>query len=413
MMYFSTALIILSISILIVILALVSKLNKENEAETKQTLANVLDARGFFSSEILVINKLLSIAVNRDYSKIAIIENFDPNNPYVYSYQELATTFIYEIAKNNLNLKINYVKQGDKNTLYISPVKKETKEFFHRLFQHVGYKKIENKYADFDFKFSASSDWECSYIWAYSPFATGFAYFKTTPKQEFQIFNLRKSFFTIDTKYNYFELLIKKTRRQLLIYEPDFLDAVYKSIFDSIKQKTGMIVENSIYYDNHSNIVYLSNSISSLQSILLDEVEEIDYDNNCIHFSLFKNEKRISFPANAKLIEDIQEFIIGYNLRKIAKNFDYKTDKLINTTPYTKFIVDFTRHRVIYCANLNKISQFSFLTVPFEEIQNASLERFARKLFVRIYTKNKEAIDISCTKPEIAHYIYAQLQTIL
>ena len=101
--------------------------------------------------------------------------------------------------------------------------------------------------------------------------------------------------------------------------------------------------------------------------------------------------------------------MINYNLKKIAQNFDHKTDKLINTTPNTKFIIDFTRNRVVYCANLNKFVSFSYLFIAFDNILNIYTEKSGAKNFIRIHTKDKETIDVTCDKKEVAQYIEAQM----
>lgn len=413
MIYFIITLLILVIAIAIVSAVLVIKLEKQNQNKTKQLLLNILDERGFFAHETLVVNKFLSLAITSDYSKLAIIENFNPDMPVNYSYKEISTSFIYSLEKNNLNIRINYVKQGDKNTIYLNPIKKETKTFCYKLFKHINIKKLEHKYPVVNFSSSSASDWCNSFVWAYSPKLTSLAYIQTTPNIDFGIVNLRKSFFTIDIKYNYFETPLNGVRQQLLIYEPSFLDEIFESLFKTIKQKTSNVLNDLIYYDNYSDIVYLSNGTSSLQSILMNDIEEVYFKDNRIYFSLTKEERTIPFIANNEIIKGFEDFLITYNLGKIAKNFDYKTDKLINTTPYTKFIIDFSRDRIVYCANLNKLSQFSYISIGFNEIEKTTIEQSGRKAFVRIYTKNKEIVDVSCTKSEIAHYINAQLSSLI
>ena len=76
-------------------------------------------------------------------------------------------------------------------------------------------------------------------------------------------------------------------------------------------------------------------------------------------------------------------------------------------------IIDISRDRIVYCANLNSFLNFNYVIIPFDEIDEINLEKNAFKGFVRIYKKDKEIIDISCNKLEIAHYILAQMNKIL
>ena len=103
----------------------------------------------------------------------------------------------------------------------------------------------------------------------------------------------------------------------------------------------------------------------------------------------------------------------GYNLRKIASNFDYKTDKLVNTTQSTKFVFDYTRDRVVYCANLDTFEKFSYLKISFENLEDASVEKNGPNYFVIIYAKEDGVLDVSCKKGEVAEYICAQIKTII
>ena len=111
-------------------------------------------------------------------------------------------------------------------------------------------------------------------------------------------------------------------------------------------------------------------------------------------------------------IKGFSEFITTYNLRKIAQNFDYQTDKLINVTDTTKLVIDFSRDRLVYCANLDTLSKFSYMTIPFNTLKKATAEKSGNKSFVRILANEDEIIDVSCKKFEIAQYIMAQIQLI-
>ena len=66
---------------------------------------------------------------------------------------------------------------------------------------------------------------------------------------------------------------------------------------------------------------------------------------------------------------------------------------------------------MVYCANLNKFSSFSYIVIAFDNLKEAKLEKSGVNYFVRINTKNKETIDISCKKKQVAEYIMAQITT--
>ncbi len=412
MIYFIITILILLFLIIAVGVFLAIKLNIENKTKTKDAIVDYLDEKGFFPKETLFVNRNLSFALNKNCSKLALLENFNPYLPNSCSYQEIVSSFINSIEKNHFNIKLNYIKKGDKNTIYINPVNKETSAFFHDFFMRINVKKIENKYPEQNFSIVESSDWECSYIWAYNEKNSKFAYLKTEEKPIFNILNLRKEHFTLDVRYNYFELPILGLRQQILVYNNNFLNNLFNSFFNLIKEKTSCVLENLIYYDSFNNIVYISNGTSSLQSLIIDKIEEIYYKNNNIYFSLY-DETGINFFATPKFISGFEDFITNYNLRKIAQGFDYSVDKLINTTDYTKFIIDITRSRVIYCANLNKLEKFSYLILNFSEIEKITTENYNNKSFVRIQTKEEEIIDVSCNKQEVAHYITAQIKNII
>ena len=236
-----------------------------------------------------------------------------------------------------------------------------------------------------------------------------FAYIKTGKKAQVGKINLKKEHFTIDTKYKYFEAPIFGIAQQLFCYDKFFLSEVFDSINEYIQNKYSKIVDNSIYFDNYNNIIYLTNGLSSLQSIVIDKIDDVIYRDNRLSFDLYGENRTINFMSNQEQISEFENFVIDYNLKKIAQNFNHKTDKLINTTPYTKFIIDFSRDRMIYCANLNKFSKFSYLFISFDSVSNIKIEKSGLKHFIRITTKEKEIIDVTCDKKEIAQYIEAQI----
>lgn len=403
---FLILLIILIIAIVIVLSILIIKLENENKINTIQTIQDVLDNAGFYPIEIHFVNKKMTLALNKGQNKLAVIENFNPNNPSYYNYREIALSFIEKIEKGVVS-KIYYIKKGEIQPLSIYPVNKEILNFIHKIFKLSLIKRIETKFPQIRFSNFTSSDWACSYFWAFSKYDSSFAYLKTIGKIEIGKINLKKEHFTLDTKYNYFEAPIFGIAQQLFVYDKDFLNDLWQIMLNMVKDKYSQIIPNSIYFDVYNNIVYLTNGFSSFQSVVIDKIEDVQYRDNRISFDLFGENRVINYISNQQQISDFENFVIDYNLKKIAHGFDNKTDKVINTTLYTKLILDYSRNRIIYCANLNKFSSFNYLVIPFEDLKNIQVEKSGLKSFIRITTKNKEIIDITCDKKEVAQYIEA------
>ena len=352
------------------------------------------------------------MALNKNLSRLAIIENFN-SKTLSYIYDEIALQFIAGIEQlSSKTFKIDYIHQGEKKSIIVHSYNKEVKDFIYSIFKIANIKRIKDKFPECNFSITSTSDFENSYVWAFCPVNNSFVYFKTKDDSFMKKINLRKNYFTIDTKYNYFEIELMNEKQQLVIYDNLFLKELFASIYQNIKQKTSEMTENLIYYDDYCNIIYISNGINSLQSVLLNKVQDVIYKENKLCFLLNDNSINI-FPATNELIKEFEDFVIGFNLRKIANSFDYKFDKLINTTSNTKLIIDFSRDRIVYCAGLNSFLNFNYVIIPFNDIDEVNLEKNDFKGFVRIYTKDKEIIDISCNKLEIAHYILAQINTII
>lgn len=405
---FIILLIILIIAIISTLSYLIIKIETQYKNKSNRTLQDILDEKAFYPSELIFVNKHLSLALNKGKTKIAIIKNFNPNNPYYYNYEELALSFIEKI-ENNLAIKIYYLKNANINILNIYPANNEIKKFVHEIFKLSLSKRIESRYPQHRFTHFSTSDWECNYVWAYSKFDNTFAYFKMQPKPIINKINLRKEFFTIDTKYKYLEIPLFGMPQQLFIYEDNFLEEIYAEILNSISNKCATIVDNSIYYDSYSNVLYLTQENNSLQSIFINKTQEIYYKENRVSFDLFEEDRTIHYSSNKEQLSDLEDFITNLNLRKIAQNFNQKSDKLINTTPSTKLIIDATRNRIVYCANLNKLAKFSYLFLPLDSIHNIQIEKTGSKFFVRFHTKDKEIIDVTCDKKEVAQYIESQI----
>ena len=410
-------LIILFVFILIIILGFliyfIVKHSKNTNKITIDVVQEILESKGFYSKKILVVNPRLILALSKDCSMLAVIDNFNINMPTMYEFEIFATSFITSIEQKSCFYKIHYIKNGLNQTLSINTINSEIKNFFYLVLKEMCVKKIRQKFPQYKFNISSASDWSCSYVWAYAPKSCVFAYFISMDSPQIYKINLLKEHFTIDTKYNYFETRILGQMQQLLVYEKDFLYKIFNLLIESIKEKTSVISDDRIFYDKYKDVAYLTNGVNNLQSVRLDRIEDVFYQDNKIVFLPFDNEKTISYFADRDFIQEFEEFIISYNLRKIAIDFDYKTDKLINTTANTKFIIDKTRSRLVYCANLNSLSKFSYINIAFENIKNAEAQINSFSNFVRIYTKDKETIDVSCKKHEVAQYILAQIENII
>ena len=403
---------ILTIAIVVTLGILIYKTEKEIKMQTITTIQGLLESMSFPIYEIYFINKHLTIALNGAQTKIAVIENFNPKNPTYYSYKEIMLSFIERIELGT-TIKLHYFKKGEVQTLNIYPASAEVKDFIHRIYLHSYIKRIETKYPDFKFDTFASSNWSCDFVWGFSKKNGAFTYFQTGAKPVSYKINLKKENFTIDTKYKYFEAPIFGIPQQLLIFEKDFLDTIFDSMIEIIKKNYNPVVPNSIYYDNFKNVIYLTNGTTSLQSIVISEVKEVEYKDNRLSFELLKEGRIINYLSNHQQIADFENFLINYILQKITNNFEKKVDKLINTTQSTKFIIDFSRDRIIYCANLNKFNSFSYMIISFSELKDAKINKTGLKHFVRITTNNNQIIDATCDKKEVALYIEATIEKIV
>ncbi len=418
------AIVLVIISILLISAGLffVFLLRRKKKREVNNVVVDIkamLDNQGYSSGTIVYVNHFLSLMLNKLANKFYIIRNYCPDLNVQLDVEEVMVQFIrdFELSKNTIIL--NYYKSGEIKTLTITPLNDEIKKFVHRIFHNSCERKITERLPQYGFSLFSASDYNCNYFWGYSPKSNFFCYLKLedTIKKPINYvikkYNLLKENFTIDVKYNYFETNIDGIAQQLLIYDYNFLSDLYLSLLGAIKEKYSLVCENIIYYNTYDNIVYLTNSTSSLLSIKLDEVDEVEYEANRIIFTLKDSERTVNYIANQEFITEFDDFVTGYNLRKIAHGFNYSTDKLINTTANTKFIVDFSRCRLVYCANINTFSRFSFLIYSFDDILNVKLERTSANIFVRIFLKDEQILDVSCTKYEVAEYIAALIRKIM
>lgn len=386
-----------------------SKISAKNRIEITESLYDILANRGFYAKNIVYVNKHLSLAVDKVYLNIGIIQNFNPKNPLTFNFFKINTNFITKLEKTKLSSKMHYVFQGESAVLEIFPNSNEVLEFLNTVYKQINVRRMHDKFIDCNFIINTSSNWQCDYIWGYDPIKAIFAYFQTNQKDKILKMSLRREFFTLDAEHNYLMLPVYGMLQQLFIYEKKFLSELYLSFMQMVKRKAGMISLNTLYYDNFSDILYISNGTSSIQTVLMEALEEIYYFDNKISFKIKDETNLIDYYVDSSVIEEVKEFIIGYNLRKISQNFDYKSDKLINATDNTKFIIDHSRRRLVYCANLNRLASFNYFSISFSNVENAYCEKSGNTNFVRIHTKENEIIDVTCNKYEVAEYIMAQL----
>ena len=268
---FSIIFIILFISTLVVSVLLLFKTKTSIKVKKIELLQDILDRRAFYPKKIVMVHKHFFLALNKNLSRLAIIENFN-SKTLSYNYDEIALQFITGIEQlSSKTFKIDYIHQGEKKSIIIRSYNKEVKDFIYSIFKIANIKRIKDKFPECNFSITSTSDFENSYVWAFCPVNNSFVYFKTKDDPFLKKINLRKNYFTVDTKYNYFEIELMNEKQQLIIYDNLFLKELFASIYQNIKQKTSEMTENLIYYDDYCNIVYISNGISSLQSVLLNK----------------------------------------------------------------------------------------------------------------------------------------------
>ena len=387
--------------------------------EILNNVKSSLQSQGYIAENVLYINPALSLMLNKSENVLYVVKNDESGSIFSTETEEILVQFIknFEITNNTIILK--YFKSGEEKTLVISPINNEIKNFIHYVFKKSCIYKIKEKIPNVNFSLCCPSDYLCSYFWAYNPLKSVFCYLKLddTIKKPLnykaKTINLLKENFTIDVKYNYFEAPIDGIAQQLSLYDDNFLSDLFYSLLKSIKGKYSLVKEDMIYYNSLSNVVYLTNGVNSLLGLRLDEVLEVEYSNSKLSFLMKDNQRTINYITTRQFISEFQDFVTGCNLRKIANNFNYSTDKLINTTENTKFIVDFSRSRFIYCANIDTFSRFSFIIFSFYDVDNVKLENNSNSIFVRIFKKDSTILDVSCNKYEVAEYLMAIIRKIM
>ena len=404
---------ILIIALFAVIIILIRQTKIEKREKISEEIKTLLDKNEFVAKKIFTISEELTLAINKKENKLGIIKTNILNETDNRKFYLVSSNMVTSIYKTSYGINLEYIYKTKKYTININSKDKEIEQLAHNFFKNACIKKLQEKYNVNSFKLCATSGWDCEYVWAFRPMRTMFAYYKTTEKKAIYKINLLKEFFTIDVKFEYFEAPVLGRAQQLSVYENSFLNDLFLSLSYIIKQKCSNVYDNKIYYDSYNDIVYLTNGITTLQSIILKDVKEVFYKEDRLTFVLNDNEKIINFRADRYILEEFENFIISYNLRKIATSFDYKIDKLINTTEGTKFIVDASRDRIVYCAGLNSLSRFTYMTILFSNLEKATLEKSKDGYFVRIFTKDKDILDVSCKKTSVAQYIMAQITTIV
>ncbi len=399
----------LIIAFIFVSIFLVFKTKQEKQDSAVIFANKIFEEKGFVPLHIIYINSAKIAAINAKQTVVAVITINSPDN---YTYEEINYFLITSIEKTPVSINLTYISNGDKKVLTFNRTK-QVEDIIYRLYKNATVRKLSQKYNIKTFSITSGSDWNCSFVWAYFAQRALFTYHRNTEKTASYKLNLLKEFFTLDTKYSYFEAPVLGIAQQLFVYEKSFLDELYNYLVTAIKQKTATVVTDKIFYDDYSNIIYLSNGVNSLQSIIIDKIDDVYYHDNKLTFTLKEDEREINFLADKNFIEEFVDFITKYNLGKIAHNFNYNFDKIMNATDSTKFIIDYTRDRVIYCANFDRFSKFSYIIIAFSSLESAELVKSGTNYFVRIFTKDKDIIDISCKKPKVAQYIMAQLTTII
>ncbi len=375
-------------------------------------IEDILISKQFYFKKIFEINKQMFFAINKTNQIIALVENYNPKNPDFFDYKEISSSSIIEIEEYKTSVKLIYTQLGKLNVAIISPVNKEIKNLLYLFLKEANARIICDKYPKNSFDFFSTSDWANSYVWAYDSEKTAFVYYRTKEKQRIHKLNLKKEHFIIDLKYAYFEAPILGEAQQLFIYEDNFLRNIFSSLFKDVKKSVTSIYKNLIFYDDFNNIAYISDGEHMLCSLVLNEIKDIYFEDNKIYFEKKQDNKTSQIILHKETIEEFEKFLIDYNIRRISKNFDTKTDKLINATQDTKFIIDNTRKRLIYCANLKSLANFNYLIMSFDEVLRATAIKSGQTSYVRVQTKNLKNLDVTCKKFELAQMIEAQVNLI-
>ena len=407
--------ILISLLIILVICITVYKYKKNEQLKIQENtfLDKLFELHDFNQNEVLKANKHLFLALNKSSSRVAIIKNFNLKNISKAEFIALPLSCIIKIEQFKTHLKLSYLNNFQEEAVEINSTKKEVKDFLHNVYKKAILSLMEKKYKLLKFDLVSSSDWSCEYVWAYCSYMGVFIYYDTKKQLISDKIYILKDNLTLNTKYSYLEMPIYNIAQQLPVYDCDFYDELFNKLLKKIDEKYASIIKNILYYDDNNSIVFLTNGINSLQIINLKTIEEVEYFDNKLSFKMLKSDKVINFIAPEKLIEGFKDFVINYNLKKISQGFNYETDRLINTSPCTKLIIDNTKKRVIYCANLNTFSKFNYFVFPFYSICDVEYFKTDSNIFVRFYTNENEKFDVSCTKTEVAQYILAQARIII
>ena len=212
---FFAILIFLIIIFIFVSIFLVFKTKQEKRDAVIDFANKILEEKGFVPLHILYLNPSKVAAINAKQTTLAVITLNSPEN---YLYEEINYFLIVSIEKTPVCINVAYISNGEKNILTLNRTK-ETEDFVYRMYKNATVRKLSQKYNIKTFSLTSGSDWDCSYVWAYFAQRALLAYHKNTGKTASYKLSLLKEFFTLDTKYSYFQAPILGIAQQLFVYE--------------------------------------------------------------------------------------------------------------------------------------------------------------------------------------------------
>ena len=137
MKIFAIVLVILIILIALISLLLILKINSEYKEKAQQTINDIFALHGFELDCIYIISKKLIIALNRQFNRVAVVEDYNPDDIQSCNYKEIKASNIINIEHNGFILKLNYRIQGQVHTLTVTTISKEAQQFFHGLLEKI------------------------------------------------------------------------------------------------------------------------------------------------------------------------------------------------------------------------------------------------------------------------------------
>lgn len=406
---------ILTLIIFILLIATLGLLaffiNKNHIEQSISEVEKMLIKLDYYIEKVYYVDRFLLMTANKSMTKLIFISNYNSIKKNEIKIKEIKAESILQIVKNNFVCKILYLDKGKTEELELKTIQcGELIDLIHEIYKETKIKKIKNHYKDINFTTITVSDWSCDYVFAYNANKSNLAYLCTSQNDKSGFVELLNSTMILDVKYNYFQVPIFGIPQQLSSVDEEFFNKVYRSLLENIKTFATEIAENNIYYNYDKGMIYLTNSKDSIEAIKLKDIDDVIYQDNKISFVLAYSNKTMNFLCNYNFVEAFKKFILDYNLNKLSSNFNYQTDKLINATDNTKFIIDYTKKRYIYCANLYSPTKFSFFNIFFSSVKSVKDIQSGLAHFVRIEYGENETMDISCNKKEVATYIAAQIR---